>query len=241
VHVPQRGRGLREGQVMKARRRHLLWLLPAVVAFLILVVAPALAPFLWMTEARGFRCSSCGAYKSTSTRTVLGIELEPEASQTDSALTNLRTRLGLPCDHNWVADWTERITPSTTETGDCFPFFDYPPCQKTDKLAEAVGRLKNDESKKRALAAIADQNNFLRWLAHDALIDLAHLSEEEHAQLDKNAWWTMHGVFFEVVKDRDQAKVIALKHVSEWSAYGAGKTILLLELDKEDIVAKPAA
>jgi hypothetical protein len=195
---------------------------------------------LYVTARTGYKCSACAAKKKTKEVCVVGFAVYRRASIVPSSLTQLRERLVAACEHSWDPDWGEvESWFGYREHWDCFAQFDLPACSLPDRIVAAIQRFPEKNARVKALDAIGTAENVLKWMAHEFLMEMAFVSAEEVEHLNWPEWWSRHSWAFEVCRDKEWARNIILQKVTDWSTYGASKTIALAEIDENDITSAP--
>jgi hypothetical protein len=107
-------------------------------------------------------------------------------------------------------------------------------------MAIGIERFPDDSAKVKALRAVGDRENLLKWLAYDFVLDIARLEDEEFREINWDDWWHEHAWAFDVYHDEEAARQVVLENLTEWRGYGASKTLELLGMSSDEADFPPS-
>jgi len=192
--------------MLKVRRRVLLCLL-----LISMVLSAASFSHLYGLgySRRSDSCVRCGAvhFQESKSLYIFGIRLPLlGVDRVDSSpLTSCWKRYSEPCKHDWVFDYQNTRTASSKSFADGFPDNRYPVASSSTarEMAKAIDALDVPGARRRALNAIGNRDNLLRFVPVEALRRFSESGSNNPA-----AWWQAHAKFFVIITNRSEAEAM---------------------------------
>jgi hypothetical protein len=130
-------------------------------------------------------CASCGTYQVTKSYWVAAAKIKFRLWQSESFRHSpleheWKHYLG-GCRHDWHLAYINWQSAFGKGFGDSFAAHNYPAASMTVEIAEANKRLQPESARAQCLRAIGTPNNFLRFVAADALLNFFGGTNENHS------------------------------------------------------------
>jgi hypothetical protein len=212
---------------------------------LILVLMSLLTGFLsgqvgYGKILHGDFCTRCGARRDSKAYELRLFNLSKAFGSstkiTPSAITTAWEDYAGGCPHDWIFDYTDRLSFLVSSYADSFTRLDYPVDHDCEALAEAVRRLAVPGARVVALSAIGNQANLFRFIAADALRSVAQTNAAQMSSLSLTEWWTTRTNCFVIcTNEAEVEKALAALDENEKSSldYAIAMTGELLRKQKQ--------
>ena len=190
---------------MKLAKRRLQLLVTLLVVSVVITMWSV--GWLGIEESRrGESCIRCGTERTQGEHAFRLFQMRARVSGSSkikpTSLTECWSRYVVSCEHDWAFHYLNTRRGSGKSFVDGFPYFRYPAASAVaaDSFVPAIDWLDVPNARSNALVALGHRDNLLRFVAAEALRDVA-----DGLRNDPRIWWSSNEMFFSVVTNKGRA------------------------------------